>query len=105
MIFLGKAEKDGKEKQFKLIKKTQKVTFHDGPKLVGQVKSVKSVKKPVRKEKEMKEKDTRDEKKDDMKEQGEKKPNRYMNEWLGIKPKPVDERYKPGKPKPNRYMS
>ena len=29
--------------------------------------------------------------------------NPYLDEWLGVKKKEVDGRYKPGKPPPNRY--
>lgn len=44
-------------------------------------------------------------KKDDASETGEpkeEKRNKYLDEWLGIKPKVVDTRYQPGKPPPNR---
>ncbi|XP_048576875.1 uncharacterized protein LOC5508068 [Nematostella vectensis] len=34
----------------------------------------------------------------------EKRENKYLNEWLGIKKKEVDGRYKPGKPPPNRIF-
>ena len=48
-----------------------------------------------------KEKDEKDEDQSGA-EKGERR-NKYMDEWLGLKPKePEDERYKPGKPPPNR---
>lgn len=48
--------------------------------------------------------DKKDEEKNDKENSKEDHVNPYMDDWLGIKKKEVDGRYKPGKPPPNRSV-
>jgi len=83
--------------------KKGKIRFKEEGKAAGQ-RTGKDRKKVTKKGQEEEEA-----KKDDASETGEpkeEKRNKYLDEWLGIKPKVVDTRYQPGKPPPNRiFMS
>lgn len=88
------------EKEKKNTKPTSKIT-----KKIKNIRFQDEIKKPSnqRRVKSGNPKDDNDQPKED-KQKNDDHVNPYMDEWLGVKKKEVDERYKPGKPPPNRLV-
>ncbi|KAK3747036.1 hypothetical protein QZH41_017812, partial [Actinostola sp. cb2023] len=90
----GKDKTIGKSSSSKSSKKVKNLRFQDDVITKNNQRRSKSGGKMEEKEKSAAKKD----------EQGDDHVNPYLDDWLGIKKKEVDGRYKPGKPPPNRIF-
>lgn len=111
---LTKSANDGESKKTHAIKTTTsssakgvkkgKIQFKGAGKNPDNQKPGTDKKKMAKKGEELEKDEEKKEDGSDVSEPKEEKRNKYLDEWLGIKRKEEDPRYKPGKPPPNRLV-